>query len=86
MNSYLFNRALGSISPSSFHVDQTTRLVHLLEPAPGIRFSSVKDLASAKGTETEFDSTDEVLAHHAGVNAVAIDQYEGRLYVTHGHD
>lgn len=76
MNSYLLNRALGSITPSDFHVALTTRLVHHLEPAPGIRFSSRKDagfVGDAIGIE------DEVYAHKAGVNVLGIDQYDGRL-------
>lgn len=69
MNSYLLDRALGSISPSSFHVAQTSRLVHLLEPSPGIRFS-------LDGPVDE--PADEVVAHQAGVNVLAIDHGERR--------
>ncbi|KAL5342113.1 WD40-repeat-containing domain protein [Aspergillus crustosus] len=77
MNSYLLNRVLGTVSPSTFHTAQTTRLVHNLEPAPGIRFSSTKDGAS---------TSDEVFAHTAGANVLAIDQYEGRFMVSGGAD
>lgn len=76
MNSYLLNRALGSITPSDFHVALTTRLVHNLEPAPGLRFSS------RKGTLGDGDAIgyeDEIYAHKAGVNVLACDQNEGRL-------
>lgn len=79
MNSYLLNRTLGSISPSTFHVAQTTRLVHHLEPAPGIRFSSRSQPQQAEHTEEdELDPENEAFAHKAGVNVLAIDQYEGR--------
>lgn len=79
MNSYILNRALGSISPSTFHVAQTTRLVHHLEPAPGIRFSSRKP-RQVENTleENEGDPENELLAHKSGVNVLAIDQFEGR--------
>lgn len=83
MNSYLLNRALGSVRPIDFHAAQTTRLVHNLEPAPGIRFSSrraapnaVRDEAATGGDE--LDEIEEVFAHKAGVKCLAIDQFEGR--------
>ncbi|KAL2798956.1 WD40-repeat-containing domain protein [Aspergillus keveii] len=80
MNAYLLNRALGSITPSAFHLAQTTRLVHNLEPAPGIRFSS-DDKAN-----TQVATPDELVAHKAGANVLALDQYEGRFMVSGGAD
>lgn len=77
MNSFLLNRAIGSISPSAFHVAQTSHLTQLLEPAPGIRFSSRKGPVIPDGTDT-INSEVEVFAHQAGVNVLAIDHYEGR--------
>lgn len=84
MNAYLLNRALGSITPSTFHVAQTTRLVQHLEPAPGIRFSSRKKPQSAEpGPERGLGSFDQdyigTRAHQSGANVLAVDQYEGRL-------
>jgi DNA excision repair protein ERCC-8 len=88
MNSYLLNRALGSVSPNAFHVAQTTRLVHSLEPAPGIRFTSRRAASAnqSQGAATPLDQDDptiaeNVVAHKSGVNCLAIDQFEGRLYV-----
>ena len=85
MNSYLLNRALGSVTPVEFHVAQTTRLVHNLEPAPGIRFSSRRAAAPTHRPEDdvapldqELGATAEVFAHKSGVNCLAIDQFEGR--------
>lgn len=79
MNSYILNRALGSISPTTFHVAQTTRLVHHLEPAPNIRFSSRKPRQVGNTIEeNEGDPENELLAHKSGVNVLAIDQFEGR--------
>ncbi|KAI9376726.1 WD40-repeat-containing domain protein [Aspergillus egyptiacus] len=85
MNSYLLNRALGSIAPSAFHVAQTTRLVHSLEPAPGIRFSSTSQPGNG-ADDTQIPGPDEVVAHRAGANVLAIDQYEGRFMVSGGAD
>lgn len=85
MNSYLLNRALGSVTPNEFHVAQTTRLVHNLEPAPGIRFSSHRATAPTDQSEDdvapldqELGATTEVFSHKSGVNCLAMDQFEGR--------
>jgi DNA excision repair protein ERCC-8 len=85
MNSYLLNRALGSVNANDFHVAQTTRLVHHLEPAPGIRFSSRRTATSTDQTEDdvapldqELSAAAEVFAHKSGVNCLALDQFEGR--------
>ncbi|KAJ5610677.1 hypothetical protein N7510_007396 [Penicillium lagena] len=92
MNSYLLNRALGSVTPSAFHVAQTTRLVHHLEPAPGIRFSSPRPGASTQHEDDvapldrELDPVAEVFAHKSGVNCLAIDQFEGRYMISGGAD
>lgn len=89
MNSYLLNRSLGSITPSTFHVAQTSRLVHHLQPAPGLRFSS-HGAADIPGSGSELDNDlnhqNEVLAHRAGVNVLAIDRYEGRFLLSGGAD
>ncbi|KAJ5225525.1 hypothetical protein N7468_006750 [Penicillium chermesinum] len=82
MNSFLLNRALGSVRPADFHVAQTTRLVHNLEPAPGIRFSSRRPAPSNPQDEATADEglgvVEEVFAHKAGVKCLAIDEFEGR--------
>lgn len=85
MNSYLLNRALGSVSPNSFHVAQTDRLVHHLGPAPGIRFSSRRAAPiDRSGDDATFleegleGVPEEVYGHRSGVNCLAIDKFEGR--------
>lgn len=84
MNSYLLNRSLGSIDPNTFYAAQTTRLVHNLEPAPGIRFSSRKAATPPRprdDADLDLDPEpieDETFAHKAGVKCLAIDQFEGR--------
>lgn len=77
MNSYLLNRTLGSIYPSTFHVAQTSRLVQHLEPAPGIRFSSRKEPRYQDGLGLDQEPNE--AAHLAGANVLAIDKYDGRL-------
>lgn len=72
------------MAPNAFHTAQTERLVHYLEPAPGIRFSSRRAAHSDVSQEddtalnSELDSTEQVFAHRSGVNSLAIDQFEGR--------
>lgn len=86
MNSFLLNRSQGSIRPSEFHTAQCTRLVHGLEPALGIRFTSNptntprenEDVDEPEGLSEGLINDDEVWAHKAGANVLAIDQYEKR--------
>ncbi|KAL4923043.1 WD repeat protein [Aspergillus undulatus] len=84
MNSYLLNRALGSISPPAFSSAQTLRLVHDLEPALRIRFSS--NSAQSTSSKTQTPDSDETFAHRSGANVLTIDQYEGRFMVSGGAD
>jgi DNA excision repair protein ERCC-8 len=79
MNSFLLNRAQGSIHPLDFHVAQTSHLVRLIEPSPRLRFTCTV-AASGNHEEPPFDHglTDEVVAHKAGVNVLVIDQCGGR--------
>ncbi|KAF7713263.1 WD40-repeat-containing protein [Penicillium ucsense] len=95
MNSYLLNRALGSVLPKTFHTAHTTQLVHNLEPAPGIRFSNRRAAPKSKNQDerdgTPFDEEDgatseSVVGHPSGVNCLAIDQFEGRYMVSGGAD
>ncbi|KAL1957531.1 hypothetical protein VTO42DRAFT_5757 [Malbranchea cinnamomea] len=94
MNSYLLNRSQGSIRPSIFHTAQCARLIHGLEPAPGIRFSSNPSASSGEsevvGDEPGTSRTNvgeyEVWAHKAGANVLTIDQYEKRYMLSGGAD
>lgn len=86
MNEFLLNRSQGSIAPWTFQTAQCARLVQCLAPAPGIRFSSaprptVTDdgILNSDAFGVEDAIQDEVWAHKAGVNVLAIDHYEKRL-------
>ncbi|KAJ6007809.1 hypothetical protein N7540_011785 [Penicillium herquei] len=86
MNSYLLNRALGSVDPNSFRVVQTTRLIHSIEPAPGIRFSARPRL-QGQTNEQELESPEtEIFAHKSGVKCLAIDKKDGQVLVSAGAD
>lgn len=80
MNAYLLSRSLGSIGPQSLQRAETNRLLHAVQPAPGIRFDGSDDTAtpasiSAAGGDRALSDT---WAHKAGVNALVIDRFEGR--------
>ncbi|KAJ5721269.1 uncharacterized protein N7483_009203 [Penicillium malachiteum] len=79
-------RALGSVDPNSFRVAQTTRLVHSLEPAPGIRFSA-RPRSQGHTNEKELESPEnEIFAHKSGVKCLAIDKKDGQVLVSAGAD
>ncbi|KAH8700286.1 WD repeat protein [Talaromyces proteolyticus] len=88
MNSFLLNRAQGSIKPLDFHVAQTSRLVRLLEPSPRIRFTCEATTDGSNSEEHALNGgvSGEIVAHKAGVNALAIDRYGGRYMVSGGAD
>ncbi|KAI9818032.1 MAG: hypothetical protein M1827_000656 [Pycnora praestabilis] len=89
MNSYLLNRSVGSISPQALARAQTTRLVHALQPAPTVRFSSSHggtSTAKVDGEELGDGDTVELWAHKAGVNALIVDNFEGRYMLSGGSD
>ncbi|KAI9724504.1 MAG: hypothetical protein M1812_000572 [Candelaria pacifica] len=90
MNSYLLNRSLGSISPQALERAQTRRLLHAIQPAPGVRFDSHENVTtSGSGLERAQSSSEEkveVWAHKTGVNTLAIDRFEGRYMLSGGAD
>ncbi|KAK4977491.1 hypothetical protein LTR66_010677, partial [Elasticomyces elasticus] len=90
MNSYLLNRALGSIDPRSFQTAQHTRLLHALQPAPDVSFSPASTGEGRRGGGEHGTASDgpttASLAHATGVNTIAIDKFEGRYLLSGGAD
>ncbi|RAO71362.1 uncharacterized protein BHQ10_007374 [Talaromyces amestolkiae] len=84
MNSFLLNRAHGSIETRQFYIAQTSRLIQSLEPSPGIQFRSIK--GAHENEHSTSQTHDEILAHKAGVNVLAIDRHYGRYLVSGGAD
>ena len=83
MTSKLLGRSLGTISPEVIQQAETSRLLHALQAAPGIRFDGSDGPTSAKrggrnGDGEEGEKEESVWAHKAGVNCLTIDRYEGR--------
>ena len=86
MNSFLLNRAIGSISPQSLERAQITQLLRSLQLSPNVTFTSEpqtpNDASSKPNNERKYSSS---IAHKAGVNAIAIDRFEGRWSVVSLH-
>lgn len=76
MNSYLFGRALGTVSPQALQRAHSTGLLHAIQPAPGIRFDGSDGQSHADKSERK--ERNAVCAHKAGVNCITIDKFEGR--------
>lgn len=81
MTSNLFGRALGSISPHALQRAETSRLLSVLQAAPGIRFDGSDETAQTKPQHIRDEEEDDlggIWAHKAGVNCLTIDRFEGR--------
>lgn len=74
----LFHRAAGLAHPRDVSRIATTRLIYALQPASSIAFSA--------HAAPEDDPTEHPPAHASGVNAIAIDRFEGRYLLSGGAD
>jgi len=77
MNTFLLNRALGSVSQQSLARAQNDRLVHSIQLASHTKLSynggeGISTVASENGL------TKVPVAHPAGVNTITVDRFEGR--------
>lgn len=77
-NLQLFNRAAGLAHPRDVSRITTTRLIYALQPAPSIAFSA--------HSAPDDDPTEHPPAHPSGVNAIAVDRFEGRYLLSGGAD
>ena len=78
MNTFLLNRAVGSVSHQALSKAHHDQLVHSLRPASNV-IVSYKDYRHQ--TETDEGGDDAVktaIAHPAGVNSITVDKFEGR--------
>lgn len=90
-SSSLLNLSLGNLAAQSYIVTRTTPLVYAVQQAPGLRFDGrgagggVERRRAAgagsgpSGRADEDDDGGPVWAHRAGVTALAVDRFEGRL-------
>ncbi|CAD0110788.1 unnamed protein product [Aureobasidium uvarum] len=81
MNSFLLNRALGSVSPAALARSQNTRLVYSIQPASHVSLS-----INPPDTTNEEDALRNGVAHPAGVNSITVDKFEGRWLLSGGAD
>lgn len=88
MTSNLFGRALGATSPQVLQRAETSRLLHALQAAPGIRFDGSDGPTQAQSSnKKKTDAQEEtVWAHSAGANCLTIDRFEGRYLLSGGAD
>ena len=76
MNTFLLNRALGSLSHQSLARAQNDRLVHSLQLAANVNISYKR---GADRGPTHDDALSKIpVAHPAGVNSITVDRFEGR--------
>lgn len=77
MNVQLLNRALGTAGPEALQRDELSRKLRAIQAAPGVRFDGRDErIPFTQGQES--DTTADLRAHHAGVNCIAIDRFDGR--------
>ena len=73
----LLGRALGTISAQALQRAETSRLLHSIQAAPGIRFDG-SDAPAQAASSRDVEEERDVWAHQAGVNCLTIDRFEGR--------
>lgn len=88
MNSTLFDRELGKLGPKDFSKQVTTKLLRSFRPAPQHRFdgghkgsatSGIGDVHSGPAKPADQDTRLDLWAHQAGVQALALERFEGRM-------
>ncbi|KAI1140243.1 WD40 repeat-like protein [Hypoxylon sp. FL0543] len=89
MNHLLFERSTGDVGPNVFARLQTTRLLNSFRPAPEFRFdggergTAIRD--DDDGSMTS-DPASAIWAHQAGVNALALERFDGKILISGGLD
>ena len=86
MNQLLFDRSTGTLSSEAFARLQTSKRVYAVQYAVNLRFDGGEREDIIPGEEEEGDEQEnrveerqQAWAHQAGVNALAIDRFDGRL-------
>ena len=89
MNELLFERSTGNLGPYAFARLQTTQLLRSFRPAPHFRFNGGETGVSGNNASDDDGSSGPVpslWAHQAGVNALALERFDGRILVSGGSD
>ncbi|CAK7198517.1 hypothetical protein SEUCBS139899_001178 [Sporothrix eucalyptigena] len=90
MNELLLDRAAGGLGQNAFARRRCTDLLHAFRPAPRLRFDGGEvgtNIAVDEGGRSSTHQNDRDLwAHQAGVNAMALERFDGRIMVSGGSD
>ncbi|KAI1104513.1 WD40 repeat-like protein [Jackrogersella minutella] len=89
MNQLLLERSIGNLGPNVFARLQTTQLLNSFRPAPEFRFDGGERGTAVRDHESGSvapDPTSTLWAHQAGVNALALERFDGRILVSGGLD
>lgn len=87
MNQLLFERATGGLGANTFAKLETSRLLRSFRPAPRFRFdggekgAAVDNEGSSSSANPKHDQKSNIWAHQAGVNALALERFDGRMFV-----
>ncbi|RKU49453.1 hypothetical protein DL546_007602 [Coniochaeta pulveracea] len=86
MNQLLLERSTGNLGPNAFARLETTRLLHSFRPAPRFRFDGGERGVAGDNEDGDEDTQISLWAHQAGVNALALERFDGRVLVSGGSD
>ncbi|KAI2640073.1 WD40 repeat-like protein [Xylaria nigripes] len=87
MNELLLERSTGALGPNTFARLQTTQLLRSFRPAPEFRFDGgERGIAIHDGQASSSDAVQSIWAHQAGVSALALERFDGRILVSGGSD
>ncbi|KAL8836736.1 MAG: hypothetical protein Q9170_002800 [Blastenia crenularia] len=83
MDSQLLGRSLGTTGPEATQRAELSRRLYAIQAAPEIRFDG-RDERIGPSQDRQNEAVDNLRAHHAGVNSIAVDRFEGRYLISGG--
>ncbi|KAI1302021.1 WD40-repeat-containing domain protein [Xylaria venustula] len=87
MNQLLLERSTGAVGPNAFARLQTTQLLTSFQPSLQYRFDGgERGVAVHDGEASSSDAATSIWAHQAGVSALALERFDGRILVSGGSD
>ncbi|KAF3008162.1 hypothetical protein E8E14_004663 [Neopestalotiopsis sp. 37M] len=82
MNQLLFERSTGNVGPNVFARLQTTNLIKSFCAVPRFRFDGGERGTAIHQDEAGSTLRNGIWAHQAGVNAIAVERFDGRITPT----
>lgn len=86
MNQLLFDRSTGNLDPHAFARLHTSALLHATQLAPRLRFNGgekelevVRPASGSEQIELPESAETKIWAHQVGVNALALDKFDGKM-------